>query len=101
MGNLPERSSGGQLPTRRVRRQAGRQLERLEMRAMVDRRADALQVQRVADAASQGQAAVGFLSATEFGLVCGSANPLLESRVRLVTDTATFAIADVVRRAGQ
>ncbi|HEV7494996.1 hypothetical protein [Baekduia sp.] len=68
---------------------------------MVDRRADALQIQRVADAASQGQAAVGFLSATEFGLVCGSANPLLEARVRLITDTATFAIADVVRQAGQ
>jgi hypothetical protein len=98
--NLPIRA-GGQLPSRRVQKQVGRQLERLEMRAMLDRRADELQIDRISDAASHGQAAVAFLSATEFGLVCGSPNPLLEARVRAVTDTATYAIADVVRKAGR
>jgi hypothetical protein len=101
MSNLPDRFSGGQLPSRRVQRQVGRQLQGLEMRAMVDRRADELKIDRIADATSHGQAMVGYLSATEFGLVYGSPNPYLEARLQMVTDTAAFAIRDVVWKAGR
>jgi hypothetical protein len=100
MSNHPARFTGGQLPSRREQKKIGSQIERLETGAMIARRADELQIDRITDAASHGQAAVGFLSAIEYGLVVGSPNPLLEARVRLITDTAAYSIANEVRKAG-
>lgn len=98
---LPIARSGGELFPSRIERQTSRALERLEAEAAIATRADALRIERVTDAASHAQSAVGYLSALEVVHVQGSPNPLTEFRVRQITDAATLGLRGAVLRAGR
>lgn len=89
---------GGLYPAR-LDRQTGRALERLHAGAELARYRDHLRIERVAEAAERGQAAVAHISAMEAVLV--QSVPHAQDRLRQIADAGAVGIARVVLESGR
>lgn len=74
-----------------------RSLVRMETRSALAKRSDALRIERIADAATRGQAAIAHVSAMEAMLV--QTVPHAEPRLRAIADSAAAGIVHVVYEA--
>jgi hypothetical protein len=93
---LPEPRNG--LFPSRVNRRLSQQLEQMDAQAVVAQHADQLSIARAVQTAAHGIEGVAFLSMIEASKVQQA--PHAEGRLRMVADTASFTIANIVARSG-
>jgi len=93
---LPVRS--GSLFPSTLDRQLRRSLERVDAETTLGRRRDLARIERVAQAAENGMAAVAHISAVETMLI--EAAPLAEARLKAVADGGALAISRIVMQSG-